>query len=114
MKRIITSWGQLWPVVNILNEVANRIIEHDCEERIGCSYEKACSLLLKFSNLEPPETQEDRGNIPLEIELDNTEIKIIQASFDEALRHIEDWEFQTLIGKTIPETRILVAELTGN
>lgn len=102
-----TKWNDLWPIVNILNEICNGV---QIEQAIGFKYEEIMDLLRKISSYEVEEGNLENAQI---IELSDNEIEIIKKSFNEILKHIEEWEFSTRIGVSIQEARDLKEKLVN-
>lgn len=108
-KEIKTKWNDLWPIINILNEVCHGIKINDFETEIGFNYNEIFSLLAK---LEAYEVGEDMSEIQIILELNNIETEILKACFNESLKQIEQWEFSTRIGVSISEAQKIKEKLT--
>jgi hypothetical protein len=95
IKKIKLDSNDFWPLINILNEVCHGIKISNFEKTIGVSKQTVIDFMNKIS-------QKD-GKEPLELIINSSEHTILKNSFDEVLRQIDDWEFQTRIGITILE-----------
>lgn len=95
MKIIKLTPNEVWPLFNILNEVCHGIFVDDFERKMGCPKATVVELMDKIS-------KEENENEPL-LRLKNYELEIINKSFEEVFKQIEDWEFQTHIGISISE-----------
>lgn len=93
------SWSELWPVVNILNEVCHGI-KINIQSKIGSSYEEVYKLLKKIT---PYEVNEYEADEKKEISFKDEEIRILKRCLLEVAEEIEEWEFQTRIGVTLDE-----------
>jgi len=111
MRKIIeTTWNELWPVVNILNEICHGIKINDFEKQIGFKYDEIFSLLEK---IEAYEVKEYEADLKTTLELnDSTEMSILKNCFRVVLKHIEEWEFSTRIGVSISEATAIINKLT--
>ena len=101
MKKLEMSWNELWPLVNILNEVCHGI-KIDIQSKIGSSYEKVYTLLKKITTHEVNEYESD---IKKRITFQDEEILILKRCLHEVAQVIEEWEFQTRIGVTLDEIK---------
>lgn len=110
MKKKETNWNELWPIVNVLNEVCNGIQLHDLENKLGFNRENIIALMDKMETHQVDESRSEESAI---IELDDHEINIINKCFKEVLKEIEEWEFQTRIGITIDKATAIINKLTG-
>ena len=108
-KIIETSWNELWPIANILNEVCHGININDTENDVGFKYETIFDLLRKLSTYE---VEEAKSDIKTTIELSSLETEIITKCFNEVFKQIEEWEFQTRIGITKKEANDILNKLT--
>jgi hypothetical protein len=99
MKKLEMSWNELWPLVNILNEVCHGI-KIDIQSRIDSSYEEVYALLKKITVYEVNEYEAD---IKKEITFRDEEILVLKKCLHEVALEIEEWEFQTRIGVTLGE-----------
>lgn len=99
MKKLELSWDELWPFVNILNEVCHGL-KIEILSKIDHSYEEVYALLEKLSSHECAEDEED---VKKEITFSDNEIHILKRSLHEVALEIEEWEFQTRIGVTLDE-----------
>ena len=95
------SWNELWPLVNILNEVCHGI-KIDIPSKINSSYEKVYELLKKITIYEVNEYEAD---IKKEITFKDEEILILKQCLHEVTIQIEEWEFQTRIGVSLDEIK---------
>src|ERR1700722_19494130 len=82
---------EIWPFLNILNEVCNGININNFEKCIGTKREIIIDLFNKTSYLEKD------GEL---LELSALEFKALNNCFHAVVKEIEDWEFQTRIGIT--------------
>jgi hypothetical protein len=105
MEKIIkTTWEEIWPLANVLNEVCHGINVNDFEKEIGFKYENVFSLLRKIDKYE---VTSEEPNVEILLTLNRQELEIIKNSFEEVFRQIEEWEFQTRIGVTIEEANAI-------
>lgn len=95
------SWNELWPLINILNEVCHGI-KIDIQSKIGSSYEEVFDLLEK---IELYEVNEYEADIKKEIEFSDKEILILKRCLHEVPLEIEEWEFPIRIGVTLEELK---------
>jgi uncharacterized protein YqgV (UPF0045/DUF77 family) len=109
-KTIETKWNELWPIVNILNEVCHGIDINDFENEIGFKYEVIFALLRKIAAYE---MEEDKSEIKTTIELNDVEVDVIIKCCNEVLKQIEEWEFSTRIGVSIKEASKIKERLTS-
>lgn len=91
-----------WTLVNILNEVLHGLRVNNFEQKIGDTKENALQLMEKLKS--------EKNNASFELEYPEQEILIFRNSFKEVLRQIEEWEFQTRIGITIPEVQAIISK----
>ena len=109
MEKIVeVKWEEIWPVVNVLNEVCHGININSHESEIGFRYEEILKLLRTLSQLE--DKNENYSN-QIIIKLSDNEREIIKNSFEEVFKQIEEWEFQTRIGITIQEANEIKKKL---
>jgi hypothetical protein len=101
MKKLEMSWNELWPLVNILNEICHGI-KIDIQSKIGSSYEEVYALLKKITVYEVNEYEAD---IKKEITFRDEEILILKRCLHEVALEIEEWEFQTRISITLDEIK---------
>lgn len=80
-------------VINLLGEICWGFHLDDFESKIGAKKEIVEALLEKL-------IKEEKQGI-VEIELDDSEVRIIRNAFDEVKKEIEDWEFSTRIGVSL-------------
>ncbi len=99
-KKAETNWNELWPVVNILNEVCHGIGTNYAE--LGCKYEDVFALLRKIAAYE---AEEDKSEDAIFLELTDREIEILKMCFEEVFKQIEEWEFSIRVG--IPKTEAI-------
>jgi len=109
-KNIETNWNELWPIGNILNEVCHGINISNFENEIGFKYESILFLLKKITAYKVKEYESEIKKV---IELNDFERDIIQKSFQEVLKEIEEWEFSTRIGISIAEANVIISKLTS-
>jgi uncharacterized protein YlzI (FlbEa/FlbD family) len=105
MKTIKIEWGRLEPISNILNEVCNGLKIENFNKKIGFSREETRSLLVKIMKHEAPFTEWQN---PVTVDLDESEIQIIENSINEVLNQIDEWEFHTRIDAAIPEVKSIL------
>jgi len=101
------KWEEIWPIVNILNEICHGI---DVDlDKMGFKYEEILNLLNKLKKYDPGKSNYD---FQITIELNASELKMLIKSFKEVFRQIEEWEFQTRIGITIQEAKSILSNIT--
>ena len=88
-KIIKLSSNEIWPLLNILNEVCHGIHIENFEKIIGAKKENAVILMDRISNEEKVETI---------LILNKSELDILKNSSLEVFKQIDEWEFQTRIG----------------
>jgi hypothetical protein len=98
--------NEIWPLLNILNEVCHGISINNFENVIGAKKHAVIDLLEKISK---DEKKED----PM-LSLDRSELTILIKSFDAVFKQIGEWEFQTRIGIPIHEAIRLKNKLILN
>lgn len=108
-KKIETNWNELWPIVNIINEVCHGIETNNIENEFGFKYEEIFAFLRK---LVAYEMEEDKSEIQINIEFTDREIEIILMCFNAVLKQIEEWEFSTRIGISVKEAIKIKEKLT--
>lgn len=86
---------QVWPLLNILNEVCHGIKIDNFEEIIGSKKSIVIELMDRIS-------KEDNENVIM-LNLSVEDLEVLNKSFDFVFNQIEDWEFQTRIGITKSE-----------
>jgi len=89
-KNIKLTSNEIWPLINILNELCYGISVNDFQENIGATKESVIQLMNKISQHE--------SKTKISIDLSAFEICILKHVFEEVFKQIEDWEFQTRIG----------------
>lgn len=99
IKEIKLDKDELWPILNILNQVSNGLKIINFEKVIGANFEIVCNLMDRISREEHKES--------VILSLSALDVNIIKKSFEECLRQIDEWEFQTLIGISIPEAQLI-------
>jgi hypothetical protein len=97
MKTIRLNSNEVWPLVNILNEVCSGIHIDNFEKCIGVKKEVVVELMDKVM-------KEELKDEPI-LKLNDYEIEILERSFNEVFKQIEEWEFQTRIGIKIQEAQ---------
>ena len=97
MKTIRLNADDIGPFLNIFNEVCNGIYINNFEQTIGAKEQFVNNLWKRISN-------EINMEKPI-LNLNNDELEVIKKSFEQVYKHIEDWEFQTRLGITIPEMK---------
>jgi len=106
-KTIETTWDDFFFIVSILNEVCHGIDINDFEKEVGYTYDEIYALLKKINSFKEQDEKQ-----PIFIPLSSREIDIIKAAYKEVLKQIEEWEFQTRVGVTIPEVDQVVKKLS--
>jgi len=99
-KTFETNWNELWPIINVLNEVCHGVNINNFEKEVGYKYEEIHSLLRKVNSYE---TKDEELKIHILLKLNDYEIMIIERSFDEVFKQIDEWEFQARIGISVQE-----------
>ncbi len=87
--------NELWPLLNILNEICYGINIPDFENSIGVKKQKIVDFMDRIS-------KEDEKN-DVVLNLNDEELIFLQNSFKEIFKQIDEWEFQTRIGISIQE-----------
>ncbi|MGE0669376.1 MAG: hypothetical protein AB7H48_00380 [Parachlamydiales bacterium] len=104
MEKIVgIKWDEIWPISNILNEVCHGFYVHNFENNIGAKKPIVVDLMDKISEKE----NEDE----IILFLNDIELNLLKKSFEEVLRQIEEWEFQTRIGVTIQEAKDIMKKI---
>jgi hypothetical protein len=103
MKKITLKLEEIWPILNILNEVCHGIHISNFENSIGEKKETAIDLMNKIS-------KEEEQNNPI-LFLTDSELNILHNCFEKAFKEIDDWEFQTRIGISTLEARYIKEKL---
>ncbi len=102
------SWNELWPVINVLNEICHGLPIYDIETQVGVKYDEAFALMRKISAYETGESDSD---IQKEIELNDSEILIVAKCFERVLKEIDEWEFSTRIGISRDEAHKIIEKV---
>lgn len=85
----------VWPLVNILNEICNGIHINNFETCISVNENYVLQLLRRLAKRKNEEE-------PVVI-LSDLDLSVINNALNEVYKQIDDWEFQTRIGVTRPE-----------
>lgn len=104
-----TNWDELWPIVNVLNEVSQGLYIDDIEQEVGFKSEQ---ILLLMHRITPYRANESELESPFVISLNSDEKNIIKNCFQVVLKEIEEWEFSTRIGILINEAKKIVDKIT--
>ncbi len=88
LKRVELGCDEIWPLINILNEICYGIHIKNFEEIFGEEH-FVIDLMERII--------QEKGKDSIFV-FNSFELKIIQNSFEEVFKEIEDWEFQTRIG----------------
>jgi len=102
-RTIKLSPNEVLPLLNILNEVCHGFYVHNFEKNIGAKKQIVVALMDKISEKE----NEDE----IILFLNDIELNLLKKSFEEVLRQIEEWEFQTRIGVTIQEAKDIMNKI---
>lgn len=94
-KTIKLNSNEIWPLLNVLNEVCHGIYIDNFEKSIGEKKEVVVDLINRIST----EEKEEESILILK----DFELEILKNSFLEIFRQIDEWEFQTRIGISIQE-----------
>ena len=97
-----TKWDELWPIVNVLNEVSHGLYIDDIEQEVGFKREQILVLMHSIIFYEEKESELES---PFVILLNIDEKSIIENCFQVVLKEIEEWEFSTRIGISINEAK---------
>lgn len=95
IKQIKLTSDEIWPLLNVLNEICNGLHINDFENSIGVEREIVVNLMDKIS-------QEESKQEAI-LALNDFELTILNKSFKEVFAQIEEWEFQTRVGVSIEE-----------
>lgn len=98
-KEVILSIDEFYSLLSILNEVCHGIYLYNFESVVGVQKKIVVDWLNKNLKREKEET--------VILELDDIELNFLQKSFEEVLKQIEEWEFQTRVGITVHEANML-------
>ena len=88
---------EVWPLLNILNEVCYGLVISNFDKKIGFEISVVVELMDCISI-------EENSAEPV-LKLKAFELEILKRSFEEVFKQIEEWEFQTRIGITIQEAK---------
>lgn len=97
--------NEVWPLLNVLNDVCYGIHIHDFENIIGSKKEIVIDLMDKIS------IEENKEEAILN--LNDSELNILKKSFEEVFRQIDAWEFETRIGISIQEAIKIKDKITN-
>lgn len=89
-RTITLSSNELWPLLNILNEICYGISIHDFENSIGTKQEVVEALMSKISL--------ESSTKEIVLRLSEFEINVLKRVFEKVCSEIDDWEFPTRIG----------------
>lgn len=101
-KKLEISQDELWPTINILNEVCHGISINDFNKEIGSNYNTIYKLLKKLSHLMPHEKTNEKKII---ININEDEARLIESCFTKTFKLIDEMEFQTRIGISTKEAK---------
>lgn len=99
-KTIKLTPNEVWPLINILNEICYGIFVFDFEAVIGASKEVVVKLMDKISNVERREEE-------TALSLNELEFFILKKAFEEVAKQIDEWEFPTRVGITKSEANAI-------
>lgn len=105
-----TNWDELWPIVNVLNEVSQGLYIDDIEQEVGFKCEQ---ILLLMHRIKSYQVKESELKNPFFISFNIDEKNIIKNCFQVVLKEIEEWEFSARIGISINEAKKIVDKITG-
>ncbi|CCB90252.1 hypothetical protein [Simkania negevensis] len=105
-----TKWNEIWPIVNVLNEVCHGINIENISATIGADYNSIYALMKKIVAYE---SSEALSNIPISINLDDNELKILKNCFNEVQKQIQEWEFSTRIGVSAHDVEKILDRMTA-
>jgi predicted AAA+ superfamily ATPase len=95
IKTIKLNENEIWPLLNVLNEVCHGIRVDNFKGTIGEKKEIVLALMDKIA--------EEENKEATTIDLNDSELKILEKSFEEVFKQIDEWEFQTRVGISIHE-----------
>lgn len=104
-----TNWDELWPIVNVLNEVSQGLYIDDIEQEVGFKSEQILLLMHRIISYQAKESELESAFV---ISLNIDEKIIIENCFQVVLKEIEEWEFSTRIGISITEAKKIVDKIT--
>ncbi|MBA3238018.1 MAG: hypothetical protein H0T62_06670 [Parachlamydiaceae bacterium] len=90
------DYDEYCTLVNIINEVCNGFYINNLEKATGFTKQTAIIFFKKILQ----KKGEERA---VELVLEDSEIIFIKNSFGEIFKEIDEWEFETRLGVTIPE-----------
>ena len=93
-KTVVLTDDEVWPLLNILNEICHGISVKNFEQTIGVNKNVVIFLMDRISQ---------HKNKTSYLTLNEKELNIIENCFNEVFRQIEEWEFQTRIGISVQE-----------
>ncbi|HLY68704.1 MAG TPA: hypothetical protein VKR53_03175 [Puia sp.] len=96
---------EIWPLLNILNEICHGIKINNFEKTIGAKKDSVVKLLDKITEIENEQC--------CFLKLNDFELKILENSFSEVFKQIDLWEFQTRIGVSLDEAK-KIKEILNN
>ncbi len=89
------SPNDVWPLLNILNEVCFGFFIDHFHKIIGDEKNNVIELMNRIAR--------EEGVEGLVFDLNKSELNVLKNSFDEVFRQIDKWEFQTRIGISVEE-----------
>lgn len=89
--------NEVWPLLNVINEVCHGIRVSDFEKSIGAKKQKVVDFMDNLSS------EVEKSEVVLVV--NNLEMNFINNSFEEVLKQIDEWEFQTRIGVSTKEAK---------
>ena len=104
-KIISLTSNEIWPLLNVLNEVCNGISIENFEERMGSKKEDVISLMNRIAEEEQKEESL--------ISLSKIDIEILKKSFELLFKYIDEWEFETRVGISVEDANSLKNKLVG-
>lgn len=102
-KKIKLDANEFWPLLNILNEACHGIKINNFEHSIGAKKHTVVDFMNNISQ------EENKNEIVLN--LNDSELIILNNSFEEVFKQIDEWEFQTRIGISTQEARKIQEKL---
>lgn len=103
MTEIKFKSDEFWILSDILNEVCHGIKVNNFEKTIGVNKQTAIDLMDRI--------WQEKDKDEINFTFNDSELSILRNSFAEVFRQIDEWEFQTRIGITIPEANKIKEKL---
>ena len=103
MRQIKLYSNEVWPLLNVLNEVCYGIKINNLEISIGVKKQIVVDFMDSI-------VEEEKKNEVI-LTIDDSELNFLNNSFEEVFRQIEEWEFQTRIGISIQEAQKIQEKL---